>query len=87
MHQIEFQNNVVAVQGAWGNVKTSAQHLGGVNMDSIDKAWSDLPQAVKSVPSSASGGDAQESISESAQGLQSAMQTSLNSYDCSGSSS
>jgi len=56
-------------------------------MDSIDKAWSDLSQAVKSVPSSASGGDAQESISESAQELQSAMQTSLNSYDCSGSSS
>ena len=84
--QIEFQTNVAAVQGSWGNVKISAQHLGGVNMNSIDSAWNDFSQAAKNVPASASSGDAQQTISQSAQQLQSAVQSSMESYDCSDSS-
>jgi hypothetical protein len=85
--QGEFQSDVGAAQSAWGNVKSDAQHLGGVNMNSLESAWNDFSQAVKNVPSAASVSDAEQSISQSADGLTSAVQSSIDSYDCSGSSS
>ena len=85
--QGEFQSNVGAVQSAWGNVKISAGHLSGVNMDALDSAWNDFSEAVQGVPSSASVSDAEQSISQSTQGLQSAVRSSIDSYDCSSSAS
>jgi hypothetical protein len=78
---------VSAVQSAWGNVKSSAQHLSGVNMSSLDSAWDNFSKAIQSVPDSASVSDAEQSISQSADGLQSAVKSSIDSYDCSASAS
>jgi hypothetical protein len=80
--QGEFQSNVGAVQSAWGNVKISAGHLSGVNLDALDNAWNDFSEAVKGVPSSASVSDAEQAISQSTQELQSAVRSSIDSYDC-----
>jgi hypothetical protein len=85
--QGDFQSGVSAVQSAWGDVQSSAQHLSGINMSSIDSAWDSFAQAVQGVPDSASVSDATQSISESANGLESAVKSSFDSYDCSDSSS
>lgn len=85
--QGDFQSDVSAVQSAWGNVKSSAQHLSDINMSSLDSAWDDFSNAVQSIPDSASVSDAEQSISQSADGLESAVKSSIDSYDCSESSS
>ena len=85
--QDDFQSDVSAVQSAWGDVKSSAQHLSSVNMSSLDSAWDSFSKAVQNVPDSASVSDAEQSISQSADGLQSAVTSSIESYDCSDSSS
>jgi hypothetical protein len=85
--QGDFQSDVSAVQSAWGDVKSSAQHSSGVNMSSLDSAWNDFSQAVQNVTSDTSVSDAEQSISQSADGLESAVKASIDSYDCSGSSS
>jgi hypothetical protein len=85
--QGEFQSDVGAVQSAWGNVKSDAQHLSDVNMSSLESAWNDFSQAVQNVPSAGSVSDAEQSISQSADGLTAAVKSSIDSYDCSGSSS
>jgi hypothetical protein len=83
--QDEFQSDVSDVQSAWNDVKGDAQSLSNVNMSSLDSAWGDFTSAVKGIPSSASVSDAEQSISDSAKGLQSTIQSNLQSYDCSGS--
>jgi hypothetical protein len=85
--QGDFQSDVSAVQSAWGNVKSGAQHLSGVNMDSLDSAWDDFSKAVQGVTSSESVSDAEQAISQSAKELTSAVQSSIDSYDCGSSSS
>ena len=81
--QDDFQSDVSAVQSAWSDVKSDAQSLSSVNMSSLDSAWSDFESAVKSVPSSASVSDAEQTISDSAKGLESTVQSNVQSYDCS----
>ena len=85
--QGEFQAATGAVQSAWGNVKISAGHLTGVNIDSLESAWNDFAQALQGVSASASVSDAEQAISQSAQALQSAAKSSADTYDCSDSSS
>jgi hypothetical protein len=80
--QDDFQSDVSAVQSAWNGVKSDAQNLSSINMSSLDSAWSDFESAVKSVPSSASVSDAEQTISDSAKNLQSTVQSNLQSYDC-----
>jgi hypothetical protein len=83
--QDDFQSDVSAVQSSWNSVKSDAQSLSSINMSSLDSAWSDFESAVKSVPSSASVSDAEQTIADSAKGLESTIQSNLKSYDCSSS--
>ena len=79
----EFETDVNAVRNSWTDVKGSAQSLSDVNMESLDDAWSDFSQTVGSLGNNASVSDAEQAISQSAAGLQSAVQANLDSYDCS----
>jgi hypothetical protein len=83
--QGDFQSDVSAVQSAWGDVKSSAQQLSNANQSSLDSAWNDFSKAVQGVTSSSSVSDAEQSISQSADALASAVSSSLKSYDCSSS--
>ena len=83
--QGDFQSDVSSVQSAWGDVKSSAQHLSGINMSSLNSAWNTFSQAVQNVPSASSVSDAEQSISQAANGLESAVKSSIDSYDCSNS--
>jgi hypothetical protein len=81
----EFETDADAVRNAWTNVKGSAQSLGDVNMDALDDAWADFSQSVGSLGGNASVSDAEQAIAQSADGLQKAVQSNIDSYDCSGS--
>ena len=85
--QGDFQSDVSSVQSAWGNVKSSAQDLGNADISSLQSAWGDFASALQGIPSSGSVSDAEQAISQSADGLESAVKSTLDSYDCSGSSS
>ena len=78
----DFQSDVSAVQNAWDDVKSNAKQLSGANVSALDSAWSDFEDAVESVPGSASVSDAEQTISDSAKGLESTIQSNLQSYDC-----
>ena len=80
----EFESDAESVRNAWTDVKGNAQGLSDVNMDALDDAWADFSQTVGSLGGNASVSDAEQAISQSAEGLQSAVQSNLNSYDCSG---
>ena len=83
----EFESDLDAVRSAWTNVKGEAQQLTEVNMNALDDAMDEFAKTAQSLPGNASVSDAQQAISESAQGVQSAVQSSEESYDCSGTSS
>ena len=78
----DFQSDVSDVDNAWDDVKSDAKDLSNVNMNSLDSAWDDFTSAVKSIPGSASVSDAEQTIAESAKGLESTLQSNLQSYDC-----
>jgi hypothetical protein len=79
----EYQQDASGVKSEWDDVKRSAAHLNDVNLDSLDDAWDDFSQALAGVPSQASISDAEQAIRQSAGGLQSAVNSSISSYDCS----
>jgi HPt (histidine-containing phosphotransfer) domain-containing protein len=79
----QLQSDIAGVQQAWGNVKSASSHLSSVNQSSLDKAWSGFQSAVKS----SSGSSSSQSIVSAAQSMESAVQSSIDSRDCSSSSS
>lgn len=85
--QGDFESDLNTVRNAWTNVKGEAQQLGEVNMNALDDAMDEFAQTAQSLPGNASVSDAEQAISESAQGVQSAVQSSKESYDCSDTSS
>ena len=67
----------------WTDVKSSAQTLGDVNMSTLDSAWDSFSQTAGAVGGSGSASAAQAQIEQSSQQLQSAVQSTQGSYDCS----
>jgi hypothetical protein len=80
------QSDLSAIQSAWQSVVSDAQSLQNVNMSSLDSAWDSFTASVQNLPSDSSASDAQQALSQSAQGLKTAVQSNLESYDCSSSS-
>ena len=78
-----FQSDAESVRNDWTDVKQSAQDLSDANLDSLDSAWNEFAQSAGSVSDSTSVADAEQAISQSADGMQSAVQSNLDSYDCS----
>jgi hypothetical protein len=75
----QLETDISAVQQAWGDAKSAASHLSSVNQSSLDSAWNGFQNAVKS--------NSSQSITAAAQTLESAAKSSLDSYDCTSSSS
>jgi type VI protein secretion system component VasK len=80
----ELQTNASAVQSAWSELKSSAGALKSNNSSSLDSAWSNFTKTIQSLPQSGSIDAAKQSITTAAQNLQSAVGSSIDSYDCSG---
>jgi hypothetical protein len=79
----DLQTNASAVQGAWSELKSSAQNLKSNNSSSLDSAWSNLTKTIQTLPQSGSIDAAKQSITQAAQNLQSAVGSTIDSYDCS----
>ena len=61
----------------------SASDVSDANQASLDDAWNEFSQSVGSLGNNASVADAEQAISQSADGMQAAVQSNLSSYDCS----
>ena len=83
----DYQADVTAVEDDWNQVKSDAQDVQDAPTGDLDSAWNDFSSAVKNVPNDSSVSDALNDISQSAQALVSAAQSTASEINCSSSSS
>ncbi len=81
--QDQVQSDIDSVQNDWGSVKSDAKDLSDSNQDALDSAWNSFESAVGNLTSGGSTADVQSA----AEGLAKTVQSSIDSYDCSSSSS
>jgi len=79
----DYENDVSAVQDDWSQVKSDAQAVKNAPTGDLDSAWSNFESTVKSVPDDASVSDALNAISQSADQLVSAAESTASSVSCS----
>lgn len=78
----DYQSAVTAVQGDWSTVKTDAQNVQNAPTGDLDSAWDSFSSAVKNVPNDSSVSDAVNDITQSADALVSAAQTTASEVNC-----
>jgi len=83
----DFDADVTAVQDDWNQVKTDAQDVQDASTGDLDSAWDSFTSAVKNVPDDASVQDAVSDVTQSADDLVSAAQTTASQVNCSSSGS
>ena len=79
----QYQSAVSTVQSDWSQVQSDFQDVQNAPSGELDSAWNSFSSAVKNVPNDASVSDALNDISQSAQGLVSAAQSTESSLSCS----
>jgi len=79
----EYQTAVTAVEDDWSQVQSDAQAVEDAPTGDLDSAWNSFESAVKNVPDDASVSDAVDSITQSANQLVSAAQSTAAEIDCS----
>jgi predicted Zn-dependent protease len=82
----EYQTDVTAVQDDWNQVKSDAQAVQNAPTGDLDSAWDSFSSAVKDVPDDASVQDAVKDVTQSAEQLASAAQSTAAQVNCSSSS-
>lgn len=79
----ELENDVNGVKTSWEQVKSDAQAVQDAPTGSLDSAWDGFTSAVKDIPNAGSVSDAVNSVTQAAQELGSAAQSTASSIDCS----
>ena len=79
----DYQTDVTAVQDDWNQVKSDAQDVQNAPTGDLDSAWDSFESAVKNVPNDSSVSDAVNSITQSANQLVSAAQSTAAEVNCS----
>ena len=82
----EWQADLTAVDNAWSQVKSDAQAVQNAPTGDLDSAWNNFEGAVKGIPDSSSVSDAVSSVTQSADQLVTAAQTTASDVNCSGGS-
>ena len=82
----EYQADVTAVQNDWNQVQSDFQAVQNAPSGDLDSAWNSFSSAIKSVPNDSSVQDAVSSITQSADQLLSAAETTASQINCSSSS-
>ncbi|MGZ6661851.1 MAG: hypothetical protein ACXVHL_31395 [Solirubrobacteraceae bacterium] len=82
MSKSDIQSDITAVQNDWDQVKSDAQAVQNAPTGDLDSAWNNFSSTVKNVPNDASVSDAVNSITQSAQALGSAAQTTASQVNC-----
>ncbi len=73
------QSDIDAIQSDWSAVKSDASKLSSNNQQALDSAWDSFQSAVSDL---AGGSGSTEDVQNAAKGLESAVQSSADSYDC-----
>lgn len=79
----QLQTDIDNVQSDWSAMKSDASQLSNLNQESLDSAWDDFESAVKDL----NNGGSVDDVQSAAKSLGSAVKASIDSYDCSDSSS
>lgn len=78
-----YENDITAVQDDWNQVKSDAQAVQNAPTGDLDSAWDSFSSAVKNVPNDASVQDAVKDVTQSAEQLASAAQSTAAQVNCS----
>ncbi len=79
----DYENDITAVQDNWNQVKSDAQAVQNAPTGDLDSAWDSFSSAVKNVPNDASVQDAVKDVTQSAEQLASAAQSTAAQVNCS----
>jgi len=79
----DYENDINAVQSDWNQVKSDAQAVQNAPTGDLDSAWDSFSSAVKNVPNDASVQDAVSDVTQSADQLASAAQSTAAQVNCS----
>ena len=79
----DFDDDVASIQTDWNQVQSDAKAVQNAPTGDLDSAWNSFATAVGSVSSSASVSDALNTVSQSAQQLVSAAQSTASQLSCS----
>lgn len=79
----DYENDITAVQDDWNQVKSDAQAVQNAPTGDLDSAWDSFSSAVKNVPNDASVQDAVKDVTQSAEQLASAAQSTAAQVNCS----
>jgi predicted Zn-dependent protease len=77
-----YENDITAVQDDWNQVKSDAQAVQNAPTGDLDSAWDSFSSAVKNVPNDASVQDAVKDVTQSAEQLASAAQSTAAQVNC-----
>ena len=83
----ELQSDLSDLKSAFGDVASDAKKLTDANISSLQNAWGDFKSSVQGVENASSLSDAEQTISQAASGLESAVRSTAKTYDCSSSGS
>jgi predicted Zn-dependent protease len=78
----DYQADVTAVQDSWSQVKSDAQAVQNAPTGDLDSAWDNFSSTLKNVPNDASVSDAVNDITQSAQQLVSAAESTASQVNC-----
>ena len=79
----DYENAVSAVQDDWNQVTSDAQAVQDAPTGDLDSAWDSFTAAIKDVPNDASVEEAVNDVSQSAEQLASAANTTASEVNCS----
>ena len=77
--QDEVQSDIDAIQSDWSTVKSDASNLSDANQQALDDAWDSFQSSVSDL---SGGSGSTEDVQTAAKGLESAVQSNADSYDC-----
>jgi hypothetical protein len=80
--QDDYEAAVSDVESSWDQVQADAADLTDVTTSELDSAWDSFQSAVDDVPDDATVSDALSEVSEAAQSLLAATQSTLTGPDC-----
>ena len=75
----EVQSDIDAIQSDWSTVKSDASNLSNSNQQALDSAWSTFESSVSDLTG---GSGSTEDVQNAAKGLESAVTSSADTYDC-----
>lgn len=78
-----LQTALSEIDDDWDSVKSDAQDVANLDLDSLDDAWGTFQSTVKGISSDASAADIESTVSAASQTFVSEVQSTIGDLDCS----